>query len=376
MTGKWEISITGCESYDPVRVREALSQVTLDVGGLDFVKPGMKIALKANLVTAAAPEKALVTHPEVLRALCDLLTTRGATVVIGDSPSGSFQEAYLNHVYKLSEMENLVREGVSLNHNFKQIPASYPEAKVLKTLTYAAWLADCDAIICVCKLKTHGMMKLSANTKNMFGAIPGTMKLEYHYRFPDHEDFADMLVDINEFLKPVLYVTDAVLAMEGNGPTAGTPRKIGALMAGRNPYALDYMCAEIIGLDPMDVPTVKAAWERGLYERPDSAAYLAWMQKDFKNPHPKDIEFGGYLPKPLIPIIRSAMQSRPQVRKRECIGCRKCQQICPAKAIHMEKGKPVIDRNQCIRCFCCQEFCPKGAMKVQRPMAARVLARL
>ena len=67
------------------------------------------------------------------------------------------------------------------------------------------------------------------------------------------------------------------------------------------------------------------------------------------------------------------MTPRPKLKAEDCIGCGKCAQICPAKAIAMEKGRPAIDRSRCIHCFCCQEFCPKGAMQVGRNFILRVL---
>ena len=94
---------------------------------------------------------------------------------------------------------------------------------MLKSFTYTAWLDACDAIIDFCKLKSHGMMGMSAAAKNLFGVIPGTMKPEYHYRFPNMSDFAHMLVDINDYFadKVKLCLVDAVEGMEGNGPTKG-----------------------------------------------------------------------------------------------------------------------------------------------------------
>jgi uncharacterized protein (DUF362 family) len=108
---------------------------------------------------------------------------------------------------------------------------------VLKSFTYTAWLDACDAIIDFCKLKSHGMMGMSAAAKNLFGVIPGTMKPEYHFRFPDMRDFARMLVDINDYFAEKVKITlvDAVEGMEGNGPTKGTPRHIGVLLASASP---------------------------------------------------------------------------------------------------------------------------------------------
>ena len=72
-------------------------------------------------------------------------------------------------------------------------------------------------------------------------------------------------------------------------------------------------------------------------------------------------------------VMGWALSQRPVVKKKECVGCGECRDICPAKAITMVKQKPRIDRKACIRCFCCQEFCPKSAMKVHRTLIARLL---
>ena len=131
-------------------------------------------------------------------------------------------------------------------------------------------------------------MAMTAATKNLFGTVPGLTKGAYHYRFPEETRFADMLVDLNEYFKPRLCVVDAVWAMEGNGPTQGRPRKLGALLASKCPYSVDLACAKLIGLKADDVPTLAAARRRGLI--PQTAEELnvhgdlnAFVCPDFDN---------------------------------------------------------------------------------------------
>ena len=115
---KTEVSVVHCEDYDPQRVKDALIAALAPIGGLDFVKPGMKVAVKVNLLTRAKPERAVTVHPAVVAALCSLLIEKGARVTVGDSPGGPFNAAYINAVYAGCGMNDAVRAGASLNDNF------------------------------------------------------------------------------------------------------------------------------------------------------------------------------------------------------------------------------------------------------------------
>ncbi len=378
-------AITACQNYTPAACREALEAVLLPTGALDWVQPGIKIAIKANLVAAMKPESAATTHPVLLCALVDLLVERGAEVIVGDSPGGIYTSAYVNLVYRATGMDAVVKHGAKLNQDFSQRVAEYPQAVTLKSFQYTAWLDSCDAAINFCKLKSHGMMAMSAGTKNLFGTIPGTLKPEYHYRFPELRSFAHMLVDLAEYWRPRLTIVDAVVGMEGNGPTAGTPRPIGAVIAGDNPHAVDLICAKMIDIPRDEVPTLEAALERGLIPAGvDELNVLGditpFIIPDFQKLETKNRmlfqdKFKGSLGLLFSPFMKRNFSPRPTLHKAQCIGCRKCANICPAKAIHMRNNKPVIHRKACIHCFCCQEFCPKGALKVARPPLAKLLNR-
>jgi ferredoxin len=270
-----------------------------------------------------------------------------------------------------------------LNRDFSESKAVFEDAKVAKTFTYTGYLDSADVIINACKLKTHGMMGLSCAAKNMFGTIPGTMKPEYHFRYPSYEAFADMLVDLDEYFKPTLSVCDAIVGMEGNGPTAGKPRAIGCILASKNPHKLDVVAANIIGLSPESVPTLASAVSRELtpasVEEIDVyGEYKKYQISDYDNiAVRRSLLFKGtsdsIIKNIFGSVAKSVLNSRPKLKKKLCIGCNKCGRICPAKAIVIKNGKAEIDRSLCIRCFCCQEFCPVGAMKVHRTWLARVL---
>ena len=379
------VSVVKLDEYDPQASRAALEEALSAIDGLGFVKPGMKIGVKVNLVTAIKPDHAATTHPVLVRALCDMIAEKGAEAVIGDSPGGPFTGFYINRVYSVCGMTDAARDGVSLNHNFgTTVCDGFEGASTLKSFEYTSWIKEVDAVIDFAKLKTHGMMSLSAAVKNLFGCIPGTVKPEYHYRFPNTRDFADMLVDLNEFVKPALSIVDGVVGMEGNGPTMGKPRKIGVVVASRSPYACDRVCADIIGLTEENVPTLALARERGLCPPREEIEVIGELDSvkiaDFDNvDRLNSIEFLGSLTgmrgKLFGGFLKKVLCSRPDLKPKKCVGCGKCRDVCPAGAITMKKGKPEIDRRKCIRCFCCQEFCPKGALEVRRPVIARIISK-
>ena len=377
-----DVSIVRCADYGEETCERALREVLVPFGGLDWVRPGMRVVIKANLVSAMKPEKAATTHPALLAALTRMLRERGANVVIGDSPGGTFAAPHLNAVYRACGLSEAEAAGAELNRDFSQKEADLPEAHTARHITYTGYLDGADAIISFCKLKSHGMLSLSAATKNLFGAIPGIIKPEYHYRYPDPMDFADMLIDLNEFFLPKLYLVDAVQTMEGNGPTAGTPKYMGALLAGTNPHKIDLLCAKLIGLEAKNVPTLRAARERGL--TPASAEELEisgdaeeFVCKDFVTVQKgTGTDFGAQKGKLLGAAAKTVLRARPKLKRSRCVGCGVCRDTCPAHAIVIEKGKAKIDRRACIRCFCCQEFCPKGAMRVHRTWVARIAGKL
>ncbi len=384
------VILTPCADYREATVAAALDRVLAGLGGLDWVTEGMTVGIKANLVSAMKPEECATTHPALLCALIRRLRERGARVIVGDSPGGLYTAAFVGHVYAASGMSLCEEAGAELNRDFGEANATFPEAQVLRSFTYTAWLDGCDAIINVCKLKSHGMMGMSAAAKNLFGIIPGTMKPEYHFRFPRERDFAHMLVDINDFLAPKLKfcLVDAVDGMEGNGPTKGTPRHIGLLLGSASPHTVDMLSAHLIGLAEDSVPTLMAARERG-YLPADLAeislcplgegAHIpdveAFVVADFEHVAVRHGLLFDSRGKWVSRLLQALLAARPKLKRSECVGCSKCARICPAHAITMKKGKAVIDKSSCIRCFCCQEFCPTGAMKVHRTAIARLLVQ-
>ena len=372
------VSITACGDYSPEHLDAALAAVLEPLGGLDWVQSGMTIAIKTNLVSRMSPESAAVTHPEAVAALTRMLVSRGAHVIVGDSPGGPYTATWVHSVYHGAGIAAVERAGGELNEDFETEEVRFPEGKTAKSFSYTSWLKKADAIIDFAKLKTHGMAGMTCAVKNFFGSIPGTRKPEMHYLYPNTPDFCSMLVDLALYNAPRLTIVDAVDCMEGNGPTQGEPRHMGAILAADTPFNADLVCAHLIGMEAADAPTVAESISRGLCPADWHDLAISGDPDEFALPDFKRLPVGGKIDfRTRIPIVSAFMRrgfgTGPKVDKAKCVGCGKCAEVCPAKAAHVVNGKAQIDAKKCIRCFCCQEFCPKGAVCVHRPLLARLL---
>lgn len=336
----------------------------------------MTVLIKPNLLMKRHPEEATTTHPAVVAAVVKCVQACGVTkIVISDSPGGPYTKQALSGIYQASGMSDVAKEcGVQLNQDFGSFERTSPDGLRVHSFTLINPVQKADYIIDVAKLKTHAMTGLSGAVKNLFGTVPGLLKPEFHLRFPDKKDFCNMLVDLCETVKPDLCIVDAIVSMEGNGPSGGTPRKTGLLLAGKNPYAMDIALCKLIGIETSEVYTVSAAIERGL--SPKSYADLEIIgdkltpEIGYKMPSAKQIDFLGHLPKQLHwvakPFLNTFLISKPVINRNKCIGCGKCAESCPAKTIAITNKKAVITYDKCIKCFCCHEMCPPKAIKIKR----------
>lgn len=373
-----------CPSYDRVedRLRAALEQM----GGMGrFVKPGERILLKVNLLRPAPPEAAVCTHPAVAAAVAKLVKEAGGQAVITDSPGGALQkESTLRHLYEKTGMaEAAARSGAELSYDVSTRLVSLPQGKALRQAEVIAPAAEADGVLDLCKMKTHVLMGMTGAVKNSFGIIPGLSKVGFHGSHPDRMDFADVVLDLTEFLAPRLSIMDGILAMEGEGPGAsGTPRRVGLLLLAENPLALDVAAAEIMGLPRDSNPLLLAAQRRGLTPNRAEEVELvggSWEQlriPDYRFPANvrRDLmEFLGPLAGPAKRLCKSLLSQTPRIRTSCCVGCGICQKSCPGKAITMENGKARVHPGSCIRCYCCHELCPQKAVELKRGPLGRLL---
>ena len=341
-----------------------------------FLKPGMKVCLKPNLLLRAEPSRCVTTHPQLVKAVVQQLQGMGITdVTIADSPGGPYSRASLEMIYKVSGMAAVAQEtGAVLNMNTEFTTCPAPHGVKCREFNIINPIIEADAVINLPKLKTHGMLTLSGAVKNLFGCVPGLQKPELHYHFPQIKDFGQMLVDLSRLVKPALTIVDAVEAMEGNGPSGGRARHTGMTFGGRQLYALDRGICYFIGLNPDDVRTVRCAAESGLCVR--DATQLHWLGTkpepvaDYLMPESRALNFSSYVPRFLRRFLVASLEkvwgAHPVIEIDKCVGCGKCAESCAPKAVEIKDGKAVIDARRCIKCYCCHEMCPVQAVKISK----------
>ena len=375
------VSLRQVADYDPDRVLAALRSCLEPLGGMQaFVRPGQRVLLKPNLLGGFAVERAVTTHPSVVRAAVRLAQEAGGRVFVGDSPS----LGHLSGVARAAGLAPVLEEtGAQLLDFSEPHDFDVPTSRVAPRLTLAKALLEADVVISLPKLKTHAQMTLTGALKNQYGCIPGTLKSQWHFRLQKPEWLASLILDVNRVARPALAIMDAVIAMEGHGPTSGRPRRLGALLASPDLAALDTLACHLIGLDPMRVPLLVAAREQAYGQTDLQQIHVVgddWQsvrQADFENvQQPADVLRLVPLPKPALAWLRRQWTLRPQIIDGRCTHCGICEKGCPVKpaAIHPQAAPGQrLDDARCIRCYCCHEFCPSHGIELRQPWLARHL---
>ena len=366
-----QIGIKKCETYDYNKIINEIDYLLDNLNVLKAIKPG-RVLLKTNLLKKNLPEDGVTTHPFVVEAVARYLMKKGFQVVIGDSPGGPFNKMLLKGIYESSGIAKVAeRCGCELNYNTEVIEVKPPNALLINNLKLVKAFTEVDYVVSCAKLKTHTMMTYTGAVKNLFGMIPGVTKADYHLKMNDPDNFANMLIDICDYVKPIFSIIDGVEAMEGDGPSAGDIRNLGLILVGDNPYDLDLVACKIVGIH--NAPTNLHAQKRNLSTKNinDINFYGTPLNeiniKSFKLPGSTHVNFvEDRIPSFVVDFLLDRIRPYPKVLNNKCIGCGICARDCPAKVIEIIDKKAKIDTSMCIRCFCCHELCPEKAIGIKR----------
>lgn len=319
------------------------------------------VLIKPNVLRASRAEEAVVTHPAVLRAVVEKVEEQNpARIVVGDNP-GLFNYGANEEAFESAGLMEAARGHYANIGNDSVEMAFNPE--FVPTVSLSRAVLDADVIISLPKFKTHGLTVITGAIKNSYGFLPGAQKANLHKISGSAGRFHEMIVDVFRLRVPDLFIMDAVVGMEGNGPASPHLRDIGLILASDNAVALDSVMATMMGCNPAGLRFLQKAKESGLgdydLDRIDITGELKVLH-DFKLP-----PLGGEAilnNQGMQTMIENRTALRPRADRKLCTACGTCVDQCPVDALTMINEIPEVDAGKCIRCFCCQEICPEKAI--------------
>jgi uncharacterized protein (DUF362 family)/NAD-dependent dihydropyrimidine dehydrogenase PreA subunit len=325
---------------------------------------GKKVMIKPNLLRSSSPDEHIVTHPALVQAVVGKVESLSpAEIVVGDNPGlfgygdneKCFQETGLMEAAG-PHYRNIGDATRKLAFN----PDFMPEIGV------SSDILDADILISLPKFKTHGLTVMTGAIKNSYGILPGAQKARLHGLAGSPKRFHQVIVEVFRQRVPDLYIMDAVVGMEGNGPASPDLREIGLVLAADNAVAMDAVVARMMGLDPGHLRFLQIAREIGLGDFDADKIQIEGdmpVLVDFKLP-----PLGGeaIVGNPeVLEILEAKSLLRPAADPALCTACGACVDHCPVSALEFQDAFPVVEADTCITCFCCQEICPEKAITLK-----------
>ncbi len=324
------------------------------------------VLVKPNILGPHHPERAVTTHPALVKSVVKALWKQGARVLVGDNPGMGGYGRVEKSARKSGILECAGECFTNLGHSPVRQEIS---SRLFTRATISRQILEVDEIVNLPKLKTHSLTVLTGAIKNTFGYVVGADKMQIHACCPSPTQFSRGLVDIYRVRPPELSIMDAILAMQGNGPSNGEPVYLGRILASDNAVSLDAAALHLLGENPTRILHLNEAARMGLGDLDPARMNV---QGDLTPV--KGFSFPGTFIPGLAGLVMNRYLSRwtnclPQVIKERCVSCGVCTDHCPVGAMRMGPKGPELNQDHCISCYCCQEMCPENAIK----LSSRVL---
>jgi uncharacterized protein (DUF362 family) len=242
-----------------------------------------RILLKPNLNSDLVALTGNATDMRLLRALLEELQARGYRhLIVADGPNVGIRRKGINVLRRLAVDRLAALYGVQARDLNDDAPRMELLVKGRQT-GLASICREADFVLNLAKLKTHAEAGMSLACKNLVGCnVAGHKKRA-------HDDLPRAIVRLAHLLPAGLHIVDGLVAMEGNGPGAGTPRELGLLFAGRNPFLLDAAVAQWVGIGAASLPHLTVARAEGSLSHADWAAVTALEPLTTLEPAPRPL---------------------------------------------------------------------------------------
>ena len=254
--------VKGENGKDLEEVRRMMGELFSLLGAASgIIPPKSRVLIKPNLTAEENLwEKGIVTGPLFMRALVEeVQKARPAEIVIAEAIAVGLntKKAFACNGYEEVARATGARLLDLYDGEFEEIQA--PQGGLLKTVRVSREVLRADFFINAPVLKTHFASTLTAAMKNLKGTTTYEEKKRFHSL-----GLNKAFTELNAVLKPHLHVVDGLIAMEGDGPVAGTPVGLNLLLGGTDAVAVDTVAARIMGIDPTEVLSLCLARGMGL----------------------------------------------------------------------------------------------------------------
>lgn len=366
------VAIVRCPDYSDTK--KAIAEALKHIGSLEnIIQPGNYVLLKPNILAADFPEKAVTTHPSVVASMCEFVLQAGGRPVVGDG-AGISRPGATSKALKVSGIEEAARKAGAKVVNFETAGftlVDVPDPLQFRKLYIANPVLEADVVISLPKLKTHELTYYTGAVKNFFGTLPLKCRKEAHL-LGKRDLFGEAVADLYSVIKPSFAVMDGIIGMEGNGPSHGKPINSGVILASQDCVSLDIVAAEMIGFDPLKIPTTAGAMKKGFGNQ--CPVVVGTPLKEVKMKFKTSSGGVSTAPSFLTHNLGKYYKIYPRINRRKCTHCGACYLNCSPHAVErLEDGSFKINEEKCILCYCCRELCPNNAVEIKKSLLTRLL---
>ncbi|MDR7666890.1 DUF362 domain-containing protein [Methanosarcina sp. Z-7115] len=367
-----KVSIVRCPDYSDAK--KAIAEALDLLGGLEkIIQPGDRVLLKPNILAASPPENAVTTHPSLVASMCEFVLQAGGKPIVGDG-AGISRPGATSKALKVSGIEEAARQAGAMVVNFETAGftlVDIPDPLQFRKLYIANPVLEADVVISLPKLKTHELTYYTGAVKNFFGTLPLRCRKEIHL-LGKRDLFGEAVADVYSAVRPSFAVMDGIMGMEGNGPSHGKPVNSGVILASPDCVSLDIVAAEMIGFDPLKVPTTAGAVKKGFGNQ--CPGVVGTPLKEVKMKFKQSSGGVSTAPSFLTHSLGKYYNIYPRINRRKCTRCGACYLNCSPHAVErLEDGSFRINQEKCILCYCCRELCPNNAVEIKKSLLAKLL---
>jgi uncharacterized protein (DUF362 family) len=247
------VGLVECKTRDVDSIKKAIREAFRQI---DYSLPKAEnIVIKPNMCYYWDWSTGQTTDPLFVAALIGLLReeiSSDVEISIVESDASAMKCKY---AFKYLGYEKLAKDCNVNLVNLSTVDTEKATVKVMdKVFEFMVprIIKDADLCVNVPKMKYMGFTKISAALKNIYGCNPYSRKFEYHSKLDE------VIVALNKVMPFDLHILDGLTVCSSKTV------RLGLVMAGQDPVAIDSVAAKIMGVNPKSVVHLRLAEKEGL----------------------------------------------------------------------------------------------------------------